>query len=121
MGRYVLDVNKAAQLRPVYKKTDGDDYIFYTGKLWLYKIPLHWRISIAFGPNQSGELYLYSIYIVGFGKWVVHSVITGTSGWISTEKRGLQTIPTSGWKYWDSSTRTWKADPDLKFIFNLNI
>ena len=29
MGRYELDTSKAAQLRPVYKKTDNDVYIFY--------------------------------------------------------------------------------------------
>ena len=33
MGRYVLDVNKAAQLRPVYKKTDRDYYIYFSSKL----------------------------------------------------------------------------------------
>ena len=34
MGLYVLEENKTAQLRPVYKKTDRDYYIYYDGKLY---------------------------------------------------------------------------------------
>ena len=49
---------------------------------------------------------------------MIHEDITDNYSWISTEKRGLQTIPTSGWQYWDDGTRTWKTDPDLKFIYN---
>ena len=30
MGDYKLDNTKTAQLRKVYKKTDGDYYIFYS-------------------------------------------------------------------------------------------
>ena len=47
---------------------------------------------------------------------MVHEDITDNFSWISTEKRGLQTIPTSGWQYWDDGTGTWNDDPDLKFI-----
>ena len=32
MGRYQLDQTRAAMLRPVYSKTDGDYYIYYTSK-----------------------------------------------------------------------------------------
>ena len=32
MGRYELDTSQAAMLRPVYQKTDGDFYIYYTGQ-----------------------------------------------------------------------------------------
>ena len=32
MGRYQLDTSRAAMLRPVYRKTDGDYYIYYTSK-----------------------------------------------------------------------------------------
>ena len=36
MGHYVLDENKTAQLRPVYKKTDRDWFIFYSGKAEMF-------------------------------------------------------------------------------------
>ena len=35
MGDYKLDNTKTTQLRKVYKKTDSDDYIFYTSKFLL--------------------------------------------------------------------------------------
>ena len=35
MGDYKLENTKTAQLRKVYKKTDGDYYIFYTSKFLL--------------------------------------------------------------------------------------
>ena len=31
LGLYELDTSKAAQLKPVYKKTDRDLYIYYNG------------------------------------------------------------------------------------------
>ena len=34
MGRYKLETDKSAQLKPVYKKTDRDFYIFYSSKLY---------------------------------------------------------------------------------------
>ena len=34
MGRYDLDPSLTAQLRPVYKQTDVDYYIYYAGKLY---------------------------------------------------------------------------------------
>ena len=52
---------------------------------------------------------------------MVHEDITDNFSWISSGKRGLQTIPTSGWQYWDESTGTWHDDPDLKFIYNKNV
>ena len=33
MGRYSLEADKAAQNRPVYKKRDSDDYIYFSRKL----------------------------------------------------------------------------------------
>ena len=35
MGRYQLETDKSAQLRPVYKKTDRDVFIFYSGKFYI--------------------------------------------------------------------------------------
>ena len=35
MGDYILDTTMTAQLRKVYKKTDGDYYIFYASKFLL--------------------------------------------------------------------------------------
>ena len=35
MGDYKLDNNKTVQLMKVYKKTDGDYYIFYSSKFSL--------------------------------------------------------------------------------------
>ena len=103
MGRYVLDVNKTAQLRPVYKKTDRDYYIFYDSKLYFI-----WVIT-------GSDMFT----IAGLGAWTVHSDITGTSGWIKSEKRGLLAIPTSGWKYVDGDK--WVGgDGTLQFIYNKN-
>ena len=36
MGVYELDCSKSAQLRPVYKKTDRDYYIYYNSKTSLH-------------------------------------------------------------------------------------
>ena len=36
MGDYKLDDTKAAHLTPVYKKTDGDYYIFYSSTFLLF-------------------------------------------------------------------------------------
>jgi len=38
MGRYQLETDKSAQLRPVYKKTDRDYYIYYNSKLYIIMI-----------------------------------------------------------------------------------
>ena len=101
MGRYELDVNKAAQLRPVYKKTDRDYYIYYNSKLYFILV-------------ITGSV----MFIIAAARyWMVHSVITDNSGWIKSEKKGLLTIPTSGWEYSDGKG-TWPSDPDLKFIYN---
>merc|ERR1712203_49169 len=83
MGRYELDKNKAAQLKPVYKKTDADYYIFYDGNDFWY-----------IGPD-----------------------ITITAGFIKSEKTGLQTIPKSGWEYWDGNKWN-RGDDTLQFIYN---
>ena len=34
MGEYRMDKTKISQLRPVYKKTDGDYYIYYASKFY---------------------------------------------------------------------------------------
>lgn len=86
MGRYDLDPSLTAQLRPVYKKTDRDDYIYYTT----------------------------------YGWWFISDIVNSISGGIRSEKRGLPTIPTSGWEYADGTcgAACWFTDPDLKFIYN---
>ena len=104
MGRYILEADKAAQNRPVYKKRDSDDYIYFSRKLnTLLYVTLVITGSVIF-------------LIAGFGKWMVDDDITDNFSLISTEKRGLLAIPTSGWQYWDEVTGTWKADPGLMFI-----
>ena len=97
MGLYNKD-DEVAYLRPVYKKTDRDYFIFYNSKLYFIMV-------------ITGSV----IFIMaGFGNWQIGSDITATGGWIKTEKRGLLAIPTSGWEYSDG-TGTWPADPDLTF------
>ena len=99
MGRYVLEVNKTAQLRPVYKKTDRDYYIYYSRKLYF--------ILVITGSVM--------FIIAAAGWWIVSDVITDNSGWIKTEKAGLLTIPTSGWQYVDGGKFV-GGDDTLKFI-----
>ena len=55
--------------------------------------------------------------IAAYGYWMVDYVITDTRGSIKSEKRGLLTIPTSGWEYWDGEK--WSDDDTLKFIYKL--
>ena len=100
MGDYELDPSVTAQLRPVYKKTDSDIYIYYPGKLYFILV------------ITGSVLFI----IAAVGDWMVHSVITDTYGWIKSEKRGLLTIPTSGWQWGDGSA--WHKDDTLKFIYN---
>ena len=38
MGEYRMDKTKTAQRRPVYKKTDGDYYIFYSSKFYIVTV-----------------------------------------------------------------------------------
>ena len=38
MGEYRMEETKSAQLRPVYKKTDGDYYIFYNSKFYIVTV-----------------------------------------------------------------------------------
>ena len=38
MGEYRMERTKSAQLRPVYKKTDGDYYIFYDSKFYIVTV-----------------------------------------------------------------------------------
>ena len=52
--------------------------------------------------------------IAAAGYWTVGSDITTTSGKIVSEKTGLLTIPTSGWKYADSG---FHKDDNLKFLY----
>ena len=106
MGLYVLEENKTAQLRPVYKKTDGDYYIFYTSKLYF--------ILVISGSQ------LYLLIIAADSRWLIgrEQDIRTSSGWIRSEKTGLQTIPTSGWEYSDPDLKPWQTDDTLQFIYN---
>ena len=63
MGHYVLNANKAARMRPVYKKIDGDYYIYYARKLYF--------ILVITGSVM--------FTIAGDGYWAVSDVITGTN------------------------------------------
>ena len=65
MGSYVLDLRETAHLKPVYKKTDEDIYIFYDRKLYLV---IWWLITVIFiiegsrwwykeGPDSTADLY----------------------------------------------------------------
>ena len=38
MGEYRMEKTKSAQLRPVYKKTDRDYYIFYSSKFYIVTV-----------------------------------------------------------------------------------
>ena len=96
MGLYNKD-DEVANLRPVYKKTDGDYFIFYNSKLYFIMVITG---SVVF-------------IIAGVRDWMIGPDFTAIGGWIHSDKRGLLTIPTSGWKYWDGND--WLTDPDLMF------
>ena len=38
MGEYRMERNKSAKLRPVYKKTDRNEYIFYSSKFYIVTV-----------------------------------------------------------------------------------
>ena len=70
--------------KPVWKKTDGDYYIFYTG----YKI---------YSVVMSGPFI-----VTDFGFWIVGRDVTDdASVGIASEKRDRTTPPRSGWEYRD--------------------
>ena len=94
MGLYNKD-DEVAMLRPVYKKTDRDEFIFYNRKLYFIMVITGCVVFI----------------IVGVGQWFIGDDFTGVIGRITSDKRGLLTIPTSGWEYWNGTD--WIADPDL--------
>ena len=94
MGLYNKD-DEVAMLRPVYKKTDRDEFIFYSSKLYF--------IMVITG----------SVVFAGDEWWQIGSDITTARGWIRSENTGLLAIPTSGWEYYDGTD--WIADPDLIF------
>ena len=113
MGLYNKD-DEVAMLRPVYKKTSSssivktcetcpqvDIFIFYSSKLYFIMVITG---SVVF-------------IIAGVGDWTIGTDITVANGWITSEKRGLLGIPTSGWEYADGTcgAACWFADPDLKF------
>ena len=97
MGLYNKD-DEVAYLRPVYKKTDRDYFIFFTSKLYFIMV------------ITGSVLFI----IAGVGRWFISDIINDTSGWIQSEKEGLLAIPTSGWEYYDG-IGNWPADPDLTF------
>ena len=100
MGLYYKD-DEVAHLRPVYKRTDRDEYIFYDSKLYFIMVITGSVIFIMLGQ----------------GWWVIGPDIKAEGGWIKSEIRGLMAIPTSGWEYadWDCGNTCWVADPNLKF------
>ena len=55
--------------------------------------------------------------IAANGEWTVGPDYTAIDGWFSSEKRGLLTIPTSGWLYADGGKFV-DGDDTLKFIYN---
>jgi len=73
IGRYHMESNNSAQLRPVYKKPEGlfsrDYYIFY---------------------NRQG-------------RWAVSDDVTEDSAFITSEQIGLISPPSSGWQYTSGS------------------
>ena len=57
------------------------------------------------------------LIIAGNGRLTVGPDITTREAYIRGEKRGLQTIPKSGWEYWDGNK--WNGGDDtLQFIYN---
>ena len=55
MGRYVLEKNKTAQLRPVYKKTDRDYYIHYS-KLYFILVITVSQLYLSLQLGDGGLL-----------------------------------------------------------------
>ena len=98
MGDYKLENTKTVQLRKVYKKTDGDYYIFYSSKFY-------------YDDNVGVKMFIIS----GAGSWMVDSDITGISGGLRSEERGLLTPPRTGWLYADKGT--FHSDDTLQLIF----
>ena len=103
MARYVLQKNKAALLRPVYRKTDEDYYIYYSGKLYS---------CFVFSISQS---VIFNIAVAGY--WTLGPDYRDPSGWIRSEKIGLKKIPTSNFLYVDDGKFV-GGDDTLKFIYN---
>ena len=102
MGDYKLDNTKTAQLRKVYKKTDGDYYIFYSGNF-----------------NCEDNVGVKMFIISGSGHWTVGPDITDPSGRMKSEERGLLTPPRTGWQYYGGTCRAacWFSDDTLQLIF----
>ena len=84
-------------LRKVYKKTDGNYFLFYHRKFYL-------------DDNIGVKIF----FILDAGFWLVYKDITSNKGWIQSEKTGLLTPPRTGWEYADG---TWQSDETLQFIF----
>ena len=99
IGCYALANLRALSLKPVYKKTDGDDYIYYTSKLFSIRVIIG---SVVF-------------LIVGRGLWEVYQ--GGSNEYIYNEKRGLQIIPRYGWETYVGDGE-WQKDDTLKIIYN---
>ena len=58
MGVYDLDPTLTAQLRPVYKKTDRDYYIFYNRKLYFILVITVSQLYLSLQLLDSGLLVL---------------------------------------------------------------
>ena len=98
MGRYELDTSRAAMLRPVYRKTDGDYYIYYTSK-------------------REYVCWSTLLFVAVYTSWMIGPNITDYAGWIKSQEVGLQTIPTSGWSFVDERSQ-YVHDDKLFFIYN---
>ena len=55
-------------------------------------------------------------FISGNGFWMVGPDITGISGGLRSEERGLLTPPRTGWQYSDGNGG-WQSDDTLQIIF----
>ena len=100
MGDYKLENTKTDGHRTkVYKKTDRDNFIFYSSKFY-------------YDDNVGVKIFIIS----GVGTWTVGDDITDARGAMRSEKRGLLTPPRTGWEYADG-TWPWPSDETLQFIF----
>ena len=102
MGLYVLEENKSAQLRPVYKKTDRDYYIYYSSKLYFILVITVSQLYLSLQLLETGVLVLttgvpedgsrvrrkdYRLY-----QHLSGSIMTVTSGLVVTTLSSLSII-----------------------------
>ena len=61
------------------------------------------------------DVLVKMFFISGNGFWMVGPDITGISGGLRSEERGLLTPPRTGWRYADKGT--FHSDDTLQLIF----